>query len=162
MNRDFSKELGAAINFAAQYHINKFDKGGAPYILHPLAVMERVRSKGFGYMIVAICHDVFEDAFAGDLEQGFELFKVHVTSDVDIVTALRLLTHLPGITYMMYIRNLYYFPMAKDVKIADLQENSQISRLKGITEKDVARMKKYNAAYLYLTGQSDKLLGAFE
>lgn len=167
MFNDFAQELGRAISFAARHHKDQSDKGGNAYMLHALAVMYSVQHLGNRAMIVGVCHDVFEDHYidgtdTSRLEVGFNLFKQEVTTDVDVITSLRLMTHLPGVPYMKYIRNMINDLFARSAKKGDLDQNSRLARLKGITDKDLARGKKYNAAYLYLDGQTDKLLGAFE
>ena len=53
--------LAKAIQIASEAHLNQIDKGGKPYILHPLWVMDRVRHLGEDYMVVAVLHDVIED-----------------------------------------------------------------------------------------------------
>jgi hypothetical protein len=41
-------------------------------------------------------------------------------------------------------------PDAIRVKLADLRHNSDIRRLKGVTEKDIKRIAKYHSMYLEL------------
>lgn len=154
------RELSSAIAFAAEVHEKQFDMAGKSYILHPLRVMRLVQlaTDNIKAAIVAIDHDTIEDGFANDIEHGFVTFQARVTPDVEVVTALRLLTKTKGMDYFDYIRAIAKNDIAKIVKIADLRDNSDITRLKGIREKDLVRMKKYNASFLYLTGQTDKLL----
>ena len=54
-----TQTLERAIAIAAAAHAGQLDKGGAPYILHPLKVMLRMTS--LEERIVAVLHDVVED-----------------------------------------------------------------------------------------------------
>jgi (p)ppGpp synthase/HD superfamily hydrolase len=136
--------LAKAIALASEKHMGQFDKGGMPYILHPLKVMHYLKSDDMELMAVAVMHDVVEDCDVTfrDLEDmGFT---------ARIIDALRLVTKMPGQTAEEYLNGIKSNKDAIAVKLADLRHNSDIRRLKGITEKDVARMKKYNAMYLEL------------
>jgi (p)ppGpp synthase/HD superfamily hydrolase len=137
--------LGRAIEIAASAHANQVDKGSKPYILHPLWVMDRVRHLGEDYMIVAVLHDVVEDSkewsFVDLSKEGF---------NQNVMYALSLLTHNPDIPYDDYIKAIATDPIAKAVKLRDLEHNSKITRLKGLRKKDFDRLEKYHRAYTYL------------
>ena len=141
--------LAKAIQIASTVHLNQVDKGGKPYILHPLWVMDKVRHLGEDYMIVAVLHDVLEDSETtyGEMydmlvEQGFK---------ENIMYALALLTHdNDQQTYDDYIRGISTNPIAKAVKLRDLEHNSRITRIKGLRKKDFDRLEKYHRAYTYL------------
>ncbi len=163
------KELAKAIAFAADIHKDQLDKGGQPYILHPMWVMRQAakRIKDPRVSIVAICHDTIEDKWADDFEAGFKYFRENVTKDATTEYALRLLTHKKTDDYMDYIRHMKEDIseagiIAVTVKIEDLRHNSDMTRIKGLRKKDLDRAKKYNAAYCYLTGQTYKLLDLVE
>ena len=51
--------LQKAISIAVKAHEGQIDKGGNPYILHPLRVMMSLRT--VDEMIVGVLHDVVED-----------------------------------------------------------------------------------------------------
>lgn len=135
--------LAKAIQIASTAHLNQTDKGGKPYILHPLWVMNAVRHLGEDYMIVAILHDVVEDC---DItitmlrEQGF---------NERVLKALSLLD-MRGVDYDERIKEISFDPIAKAVKLRDLEHNSKITRLKGLRKKDFDRLEKYHRAYTYL------------
>lgn len=136
--------LGRAIEIAVTAHAGQIDKGGRPYILHPLWVMDKVRHLGDDYMIVAVLHDVIEDTdwSIGQLrEEGF---------NNDIIVALSLLTHVVGIPYDHYIKAISTNPIARAVKLRDLEHNTKVTRLKGLRKKDFDRLEKYHRAYTYL------------
>lgn len=139
-------KLGLAISIAAQAFEDKTDKGGKPYILHPIWVMNKVRHLGEDAMIVAILHDLIEDTawtLADLTKAGF--------SD-KIVGDLHLLTHQKETPYMEYIKAISVSKIATAVKLADLEHNSNITRLKGLRKKDHDRIEKYSIAYVYLSG----------
>lgn len=136
--------LAKAIEIASKAHLDQIDKGGKPYILHPLWVMDRVRHLGEDYMIVAILHDVIEDSswtLNDFIELGF---------NGKVIKALSLLTHDKEVLYDDYIKALSTNPIAKAVKLRDLEHNSKITRLKGLRKKDFDRLEKYHRAYIYL------------
>ena len=137
--------LGEAIKIAANAHLGQFDRGGNPYILHPLWVMHKIRHLGEKYMIVAVLHDVIKDTLITyeDL--------VNFGFNFEIIEALKLLDHSDeSIPYMEYIEKLAVNDIARQVKLRDLEHNSKITRLKGLREKDFERLKKYQIAYNYL------------
>lgn len=161
--------LSRAIHFAARCHAGQKDRGGEAYILHPLRVMETVRHRiGYDekYLTVAVCHDAIEDAYSNIIEEGFSRFSAEVTDDPIVLASLRLMTKEIGADYFDYIRNIVGNIMspnlenliAKQVKIADIEDNTRITRLKGLKQKDLERLKKYHISYCYLTGKTDKLL----
>lgn len=137
--------LGLAIAITAEAFKEKKDKGGNPYILHCLRVMDGVWHLGHDAMCAAVMHDLVEDADYTNrdlLELGF--------SD-EIVMWVDLLTHNPDREYMSYINRLSFDKVAKEIKKADLRDNSDITRLKGLRKKDFDRLEKYSRAYVYLS-----------
>lgn len=136
--------LGRAIEIAASAHAGQVDKGGKPYILHPLWVMDKVRHLGEDCMIVAVLHDVIEDS-----EWNSEMLKKEGFNHT-IVGALMELTLDPDESYDEYIKNIARNPIAKAVKLRDLEHNTKVTRLKGLRKKDFDRLEKYHRAYTYL------------
>lgn len=139
--------LAKAIQIAATAHLNQVDKGGKPYILHPLWVMDKVRHLGEDYMIVAVLHDVIEDA-VDPMEIYNDLIKEGFNQN--IMYSLRLLCHDDDMSYEDYIKAISTDPIARAVKLRDLEHNSKITRLKGLRKKDFDRLEKYHKAYTYL------------
>lgn len=134
--------LGNAIALTATKFENKFDKAGQPYILHCLRVMNSV--KGINRQIAAVLHDVVEDTeitLSDLLEMGYS---------AKVVAILQLLTHDKKVSYENYIKLIGTNEDAIEIKLADLDDNSRITRLKGVAQKDVDRMIKYHKAYTYL------------
>lgn len=137
--------LAKAISIAAQAFENKTDKAGKPYILHCLRVMNAVDQNDTELMQIAVLHDVIEDT---DITRD-DLYKIGFS--IRVLHALNLLTHKDGIPYDDYIKDLSTSSDAKAVKRADLIDNSNITRLKGLRKKDFDRLEKYHRAFVYLT-----------
>ena len=138
--------LDKAIALTAQVFEGKFDKGGEPYILHCLYVMHKVGPDDHELMTIAVLHDVVEDTniTIDDLkEMGF--------SD-RVIWGVKALTHQKDEPYMDYIKRISFNPDARKVKMADLDHNSRILRMKGLRKKDFERLEKYFTAYEYLKG----------
>ena len=142
--------LSKAIRIAAQAFEGKYDKGGNPYILHCLHVMNTVKNYGEDYMIVAVFHDLLEDT---DWTAKMLLNEGFTQSQV---TRILILTHHSSNTYEEYIRSIAYYDITRVVKMADLRHNSDITRLKGLAEKDFKRLEKYAKAYDYLKNSKEE------
>lgn len=133
--------LAVAIQFAAEKHVSQTDKGGSAYILHPLRMMMRLRTSDEELMAIAVLHDVVEDC-------GVSFSELSAIGMTDrIVSGVKALTRQNGETYEQFIDRLAGSNDALRVKREDLRDNSDITRLKGITDKDVARMQKYMVAF---------------
>lgn len=145
--------LGNAIAIAAESHKDTKDKGGNAYILHPMRIMFNLNTKDEELMAIAILHDVIEDDTAID----FDYLKSEGMTE-RVISSLRCLTHFDDESYEDYIKRVATNSDAIKVKLCDLRDNSDITRLKGITEKDFSRIQKYHKAYLYLT-QIQKING---
>lgn len=134
--------LERAIEIAARTHAGQVDKGGAPYILHPLRVMLRVAPGA--QQIVAVLHDVVEDSEVTfeDLErEGFS---------AEVINGLRAVTKMEGESYEDFVARAALDPVGKAVKLADLMENSDLSRIAEPSQKDLERVAKYGRAIEYL------------
>lgn len=134
--------LDKALLIATNAHHGQFDKGGAPYILHPIKVMHYLKSSDEELMCMALLHDVVEDT---DIT-FVDLAAAGISERV--ISALRCLTKQRGQTLGEYKEAIFSNRDAMLVKMADLRHNSDIRRLKGVTEKDLARMEKYHRFYL--------------
>ena len=130
--------LEKARKIAEKAHAGQVDKGGHPYILHPLRVMERCETEM--EKITAMLHDVLEDS-----AYTLEALKKEGFAE-EILEALLCLTHLGGEDYMAYIERICQNELAAKVKYADLQDNMNLSRIPNPTEKDFSRLEKYKKA----------------
>lgn len=134
--------FGKAMFIAAREHMNVRDKGGHAYILHPMRIAMRLRTSDEELLSIAILHDVIEDS-----KVTFEDLKEEGFSD-RVIAALRLLTHQKGVSYDEYIDNMRVNLDALLVKREDLRDNTDITRLKGVSDKDFERMKKYQRSFV--------------
>ncbi len=123
-------------------HAGQFDKGGRPYALHPLAVMYLLNTDDEELQCIALGHDIIEDTSV----TYEELRNAGISQRVQ--DGIRALTKIPGETHDEYKARVFANTDAMKVKMCDLQHNSDIRRLKGVTEKDILRMTKYHIFYL--------------
>ncbi len=137
------EQLAKAILIATVAHDGQFDKGGKPYILHPLHLMNQLMFD-LELATIAVLHDVVEDTLYNMNDMMIIGFSHRVT------LALEMLTHERGVPYDRYIKNIASNYDALRVKRKDLEHNSDITRLKGVEPQDIKRMKKYHKAFLFL------------
>lgn len=131
-----------ALKLCFEAHKEQVDKSGMPYVFHPFHLAEQMNDETT--TVVALLHDVVEDTKTTfeDLEkQGF---------GVEIINALKLLTHDKGVPYMDYIAEIKKNRIATKVKLADLRHNSDLTRLSIIDEKSLKRKEKYEKAIRFL------------
>ncbi|MBH2002276.1 MAG: guanosine-3',5'-bis(diphosphate) 3'-pyrophosphohydrolase [Moraxellaceae bacterium] len=127
--------LEQAIALAAQQHAGQVDKANAPYILHPLRVMLNVPT--IEHKIVAVLHDVLEDTETSteDLRKlGFQQ---------QIIDAILALTKKAGESRLQAAQRTVQNPIARVVKLADIADNMDLSRIQSPTVKDFERLKEY-------------------
>ena len=138
------KMLSAMIILAVQGHDGQFDKGGNPYILHTMTVMHKLRTTDEELQCMAVGHDLIEDT-----KTTYQDLRDAGMSE-RVIEGIKALTKVPGETYEEYKNKVKANSDAVLVKMQDLRHNSDIRRLKGVTEKDVARITKYHQFYLEL------------
>ena len=139
--------LERALQIAVQAHAGQKDKSGAAYIFHPIRVMMRCTTPDA--KIAALLHDVVEDTsvtLAELREEGFP---------ESVLTAVELLTHASEVPYEDYIAQVMTDPLAMEVKIADLEDNSDIRRLSEVDDRTAARLRRYVSAYRRLVARRD-------
>lgn len=132
-----------AMLYAYDAHMFQFDKGGLPYIMHPLAVAEMMGDDEIA-VTVAILHDVIEDTHrtAQDLLcAGF--------SD-EVVQSVVALSRNPGEPYFAYLERVKMDPVAKRVKLGDLRHNSDLGRLRDVDKTAISLKKRYERSIEYL------------
>lgn len=130
--------LSKMLLLATSKHHGQFDRGGNPYILHPLKVMYWLKTDDEELQCIALGHDLVEDTdttYAELKERGF--------TD-RIIEGIRHLTNVPGETYEDKLERICGNRDAMLVKLQDLRHNSDIRRLKGLTDKDVKRTVRYH------------------
>ena len=127
-----------AMKLCFEKHKEQKDKTGLPYVFHPFYLATQMDDE---YSTVcALLHDVVEDSDVtfDDLEKyGYP---------IEIIDALKLLTHNNDDDYFDYVRKVCTNKLALKVKIADLKHNSDLSRLDVIDEWALKRQEKYKKA----------------
>jgi GTP diphosphokinase / guanosine-3',5'-bis(diphosphate) 3'-diphosphatase len=120
-----------------------YDKAGQPYVLHCLKVMYYVKSEDEELLCIALGHDLLEDT-----NVTYEYLEINFNKRIaDGILAMTKHVALPPEFYLEQIKKN---PDAIRVKLADLRHNSDIRRLKGVTQKDIERIVKYHKMYLEL------------
>lgn len=152
VKQDFLKNhmnelLTIAIRISNDAHLGQVDKGGNPYILHPLAVMNLIKEDDYFFniacKIVAILHDTVEDTDV-TLEKLSYIFPKYIVHSIDIISKREFQSKNE------YYRDVKDNPIARVVKLADLTHNMDISRIKNPTDRDYKRVEVYKERYNYL------------
>jgi (p)ppGpp synthase/HD superfamily hydrolase len=138
--------LGKAIAMAATCFRDAADRSGEPYIMHCIRVMNNPRCNTTDRKIAAILHDTVEDGYLTLEDLATAGFSQHV------VYLIGNLTHnKEKDSYDDYIKRIATDEDTAQIKMADLEDNSQITRLKGLGKKDFDRIEKYHRSYVYLS-----------
>jgi len=136
-------DLEKALRISMVAHNGQTDRAGLPYILHPIAVASRVKTPE--EKTVALLHDVVEDSPLFSIEDIYKEFPAVIGNAVEAITKTE------DVEYLEYIKGVKDNPLARAVKIADIKENLDLTRLGEISEDDINRLNKYLAAYEYLS-----------
>ena len=138
----YTKMTKKAMKLMYEKHKDQVDKAGMPYVLHPLHVAENMKDEVS--TTVALLHDIVEDT-----DITFEQLS-NLGFSQDVINALKCLTHESDVEYFDYIKEIAKNHVATLVKIADLEHNSDLSRLDRVTECDLKRVEKYSKCLEYL------------
>ena len=139
-------KLETAIRIAVTAHAGQVDKGGAPYVTHPLRLMAAV--EGEDAQSVAVLHDVVEDTSVTQDQLKREGF-----SDA-VLEAVKCVTHQKDQPYADYVIGCKANPLARQVKLADLTDNMRPDRCilrPDRIARDLARIHRYVLSYKFLT-----------
>lgn len=136
------KMLNLAIDVARKAHSGQKDKAGEEYIYHPLRVSERCEN--IEEKIVAVLHDTIEDTYVTSEYLRYLDFPPY------IIEAVLSVTRMENESYDDFIKRCKNNPIGKVVKINDLRDNLDLTRLRKISDKDVCRINKYLKALDYL------------
>ena len=138
-------DLERAIEIAVSAHKGVFDKGGNPYILHPLRVMMSLTTND--EKIVGVLHDVVEDSD----DWNFEKLKAEGFSDT-VLDGLRAVTKFSeDEDYDAFIQRGLNNNIGRAVKIADIRDNLDVTRIGELKDKDLKRLNKYKTSLDILT-----------
>lgn len=139
---NFTELREKAMQIAEKVHSGQVDKAGKPYIGHPVRV-EMMCSRQED-RLVALLHDTVKDV---DIASEYLLM---VGFPQDVVDAVISVSRKRGEDYFDFIQRCKANPIGRRVKIADLKDNMDITRLNELIEKDIERLKKYHKAYKIL------------
>ena len=131
-----------AMKIAFEAHSGMTDKCGLPYIMHPLHLAESMTDETT--TAVALLHDVIEDT---DITAQMLL---EMGMPEEVVNGVLAMTHGENEDYFEYVARVKKNPYALKVKIADLEHNSDLTRLDNVTDKDIQRVEKYRKALEFL------------
>ncbi len=134
--------LEDAVQLALDAHRGQTDKAGRPYILHPLRLMVQMQTEA--EQMAAVLHDVLEDSdwtLAALRQRGFPR---------EVVIAVDCLTRREDEAYEAFITRVATHPIARAVKLADVEDNLDVRRLGDLTEADRERLDRYRRAWLRL------------
>jgi len=132
------KEL--AFQIAKKAFEGKIDKGGKPYLNHLIRVSEKFKDDDFLYSI-AMLHDLIEDC------PEWNEISLRCLFAENIVSTITILTRKENEDYFDYIDRINQSSWATKIKLADLKDNMDITRLLTLSEKDYQRLTKYLKAY---------------
>lgn len=135
-----------ALQIAVQAHRGQVDKGGNPYIEHPLAVAGQVSEPAA--KVVALLHDVVEDTPVS-LEELGKVFPEQVVRAVELLTKKK----SPEFSIQSYLEAIRENELARCVKIADLEHNMDLGRIPHPVERDYLRVEQYQKSKEYLEGK---------
>ena len=132
--------LQKAIEIAITAHQYQTDKSGAPYILHVIRVMNNGKTEV--EKICGVLHDIVEDT-----PWTFEMLQQEGFSE-EIINVLKCVTkESDQEDYDHFIDRILTNKTAIAVKLNDLRDNMDITRLQQITDLDRKRLNKYLRAY---------------
>lgn len=134
--------LPRAVAIAEQQHAGQVDKAGAPYIEHPKRIMRAMRTDA--ERVVAILHDVVEDGTVTLADLAAEGFPQAILDGLDAVT------RRTDESYEAFVARAALDPIGREVKLADLRDNADLSRIAHPTDADLARTEKYRRAIAQL------------
>ena len=133
----YSIDVAAARALATKAHEGQIDKAGLPYITHPERVASRMENPEA--QVIGWLHDTVEDT-------PITLRDIEATFGPETAAAVDAISRRDGEPWPDYLDRVAANPMARQVKISDLIDNSNLSRIPHVTLKDVERQKKYNKA----------------
>lgn len=146
--------LSTMMQIAVDVHRHQVDKGGQPYILHPLYVMHQLRHEDLITQQMAVGHDIIEDSKGKVTPEFLRVLDIQE----EVIDGIVLLSRKPGQTELEYCNGIETNMRAMKVKIEDLKHNMDITRLvNGLHQRDYERLIRYKEMYLQLTEQVRRL-----
>ena len=137
----YSKDVETAKAWAYRQHEGQLDKAGFPYVTHPKRVAGRMETPE--EQVVGWLHDTVEDT-------GLTLPEIEKEFGPETAAAVDAISRRDGEEWDDYLRRVKQNEVSRKVKIGDLIDNSNLSRIPNVTLRDVERQKKYNQALKYM------------
>ncbi len=131
-------DLERAIELAVDAYAGQTDKAGTTYIRHPLRVMQQMDTEQ--ERIAAVLHDVVEDA-------SYTLDDIEDEFGTTIRDAVDALTKRDSESYQEFAARAAANDIARTVKIADIEDNMDLTRLSEIDEDILAKQAEYHEAW---------------
>lgn len=145
-------EKESLFKFLERKFKDKYDKGGNPYALHLLSVQKRFTdkygSRDYDCVVACLLHDILEDTETTEEE----LLDVEYVTE-RVVELVNILTRQKDETYMAYIRRVAVIEAARRIKICDLEDNMDITRLSSFSVEDFSLLKRYWEAWNFLNSR---------
>lgn len=145
-------EKESLYHFVMRKFEGKYDKGGNPYITHLLSVQKRFTDRygatDYDCVVACVLHDILEDTETTEEE----LLDVEYVTE-RAVELVKILTRQKDETYMAYIRRVAVVEAARRIKICDLEDNMDITRLSSFSVEDFSLLKRYWEAWNFLNGR---------
>jgi (p)ppGpp synthase/HD superfamily hydrolase len=132
--------LERAIEIAVAAHKGMKDKGGNPYILHPLRIMISLTTED--ERIVGVLHDVVEDC----PEWTFERLQAEGFSERVLISLKSVTKDSNDNDYQAFVERAKSDPVGRMVKIADIKDNLDVTRIGDLRAEDIARINRYKKA----------------
>ncbi len=143
----YSTDVEAARALAARMHEGQLDKAGLPYITHPQRVAARMETPEA--RVVGWLHDTVEDT-------ALTLPEIEAAFGRETAAAVDAISRREGEAWEDYLGRVEANPVARQVKISDLIDNSNLGRIPRVTMRDVERQAKYNRALRRLLEESPR------
>lgn len=141
--------IAIADAIAAQAHKGQTDKLGNDYIHHPRSVARCVDQTNAAAVAAALLHDVVEDS---------EMTPADLADcgiPAGVIAAVELLTRRDDVSSDEYYATIVKNPVAMEVKLADLADNTDPARFGRLDEATQRKLiTKYTKAYRAL-GRED-------
>lgn len=145
-------EKESLYHFVMRKFEGKYDKGGNPYITHLLSVQKRFTdrygSNDVDCYVACVLHDILEDTETTEEE----LLEVEYVTE-RAVELVKILTRRKDEPYRAYIRRVAVVEEARRIKICDLEDNMDITRLHILKDSDIGLLRRYLTAWNFLNGR---------
>jgi len=147
--QEWSNMCMIAFDISMRGHSKQVDKSGLHYFWHPLRVANQL--KGWRLQIVGILHDIIEDT-----DETLDSLRSQGIDDEEVLDAIYAITKRDDMSYMEYLEAVKANPIARLVKLRDIDDNSSVERLSHLSKNVAVKMiTKYHKAMRFLRDIED-------